>query len=168
MPGNDRKEAPEEILSPEVELELEILGKRARLASEEESGAGHELRKRQMLIVDDDPGLRGYARRCIERAFGGLLEVSEAEDGIEALYVAREGGLDVIMCDVYLPRMGGLELLAELRGDPALAAIRVLLTTGESLGRAERKRVDELPGVKVLPKPFNARKLCESIEALLD
>ncbi len=111
-----------------------------------------------VLVVDDDAGIRSYLRRCL----GPITHrVCEAADGVEALAVARAAvpdGLALVIADVMMPRMDGLELHAALRTDPAFASIPVLFISGE---RAP------VPEGTLLEKPFNARTLRAAVEAVL-
>ena len=113
---------------------------------------GHDVEP-LVLIVDDDVEMRAYVRLCLKPLTTRLLE---AEDGLEALEHLRQGGIALVIADVMMPRMSGLELRDALHADPALAHVPLLLVTGEV----------DLPG-PVLKKPFNARLLCEQGEVLL-
>ena len=111
-----------------------------------------------VLIVDDDAGIRTYLRRCL----GPITHrICEAADGIEALAVARASvpdGLALVIVDLTMPRMGGLELHAILRTDPTFAAIPVLFISGEPTS---------VPEGSLLQKPFNARTARAAVQAVL-
>ena len=111
-----------------------------------------------VLIVDDDAGIRTYLRRCL----GPITHrVCEAADGVEALAVARASvpdGLALVIADLAMPRMGGLELHAVLRADPAFAAVPVLFVSGDPA---------PVPEGVLLEKPFNARTLRAAVHAVL-
>lgn len=92
-----------------------------------------------VLLVDDDPGDALLVREAFEdHKIGNMLSV--VSDGVEALeYVRREGSYasatrpDLILLDLNLPRKSGIEVLEEIKGDPALATIVVVvLTTSEA------------------------------------
>jgi CheY-like chemotaxis protein len=92
-----------------------------------------------VLLVDDDPGDVLLVREAFEdNKVGNLLSV--VSDGVEAMaYVRREGSYadaarpDLILLDLNLPRKSGIEVLAEVKGDPALSMIPVVvLTTSEA------------------------------------
>jgi len=111
-----------------------------------------------ILIVDDDPDMRRYLRRCL----GSLTDrVCEATDGAGALKIVREAGpgaFDLIIADVVMPGLDGLALRRSLSDEPALGAPAVLLVTGEPPGTGEEP---------ILRKPFNAGTLRERVDALL-
>ncbi|MGD1058313.1 MAG: response regulator [Solirubrobacteraceae bacterium] len=92
-----------------------------------------------VLLIDDDPGDVLLVREAFEdHKIGNTLSV--VSDGVEALkYVRREGSYasatrpDLILLDLNLPRKSGIEVLEEIKGDPALATIVVVvLTTSEA------------------------------------
>lgn len=97
-----------------------------------------------VLLVDDSLADRTLTRRALEAA-GGPVELRMAENGEEALaYLRREGRFadpadsprpDVILLDLNMPRMGGDELLALLRGDPDLRCLPVVILTSSELHR---------------------------------
>lgn len=111
-----------------------------------------------ILVVDDDAGIRTYLRRCL----GPITRrVREAADGVEALAVARASvpeGLALVIVDLAMPRMGGLELHAVLRTDPIFASIPVLFVSGERT---------PVPEGTLLQKPFNARTVRAAVHAVL-
>jgi len=84
--------------------------------------------------------------------------VCEATDGVEALAIARAEPIDLIVTDVVMPRMDGLELHAAFRTAPAFASIPVLFVSGEPM---------RVPEGTLLQKPFNARTLHAAVHAVL-
>lgn len=107
-------------------------------------------------MVDDEPDLRFILRRVLERAGH---EVVEAVDGAEALAVVRASPPDLVMTDIMMPIMGGVELMRCLRADPATAGIPILAATGDP----------QLAGIAdaVLPKPYQAEGIVAAVTALL-
>ena len=88
----------------------------------------------RILIVDDEPDLRFLLRRIFERAGH---EVTEASHGKAALESIDGSPPDLVVTDVMMPVMGGVELIERLRSDPATAHIPILAATGDpDLARA--------------------------------
>ena len=116
------------------------------------------VQKPAILVVDDDPDMRRYLRRCL----GSLTDrVVEAVDGAEALTIVRDAGpgaFDLIIADVVMPGLDGLSLRKALAEDPSLGAPLVLLVTGETPGPGDEP---------ILRKPFNSGTLRDRVEALL-
>lgn len=92
----------------------------------------------KILLVDDSKFLRLATERALARAY----EVSTAMDGEHALKIAREQKPDVILLDMLLPKMTGLDVLKALKNDPATAGIAVVALTGLSQKNAGRLEQD--------------------------
>jgi two-component system phosphate regulon response regulator PhoB len=93
----------------------------------------------KILLVDDSKFLRLAMGRALTRAG---YEMSFAGDGDEALLMAAEKRPDLILLDMMLPKMSGLEVLKALKKEPATEAIPVVVLTGLSQTNAERLRGD--------------------------
>ena len=93
----------------------------------------------KILLVEDSKFLRVATGRALTRAG---YEMSFAGDGDEALLMAGEKLPDLMLLDMMLPKMSGLEVLKALKKDPATAAIPVIVLTGLSETNAERLRRD--------------------------
>ena len=93
----------------------------------------------KILLVEDSKFLRVATGRALARAG---YEMSFAGDGDEALLMAGEKLPDLILLDMMLPKMSGLEVLKALKKDPATATIAVVVLTGLSETNAERLHRD--------------------------
>lgn len=82
-----------------------------------------------VLIVDDSATVRGFARLFLKQL---AVEVREAEEGAQALQIARADAPALAIVDVHMPGMDGLTFLREVRKDPSLSALPVVLLTGEA------------------------------------
>jgi PAS domain S-box-containing protein len=88
-----------------------------------------------VLLVDDDP---------VQLKVGGLwlrelgFTVETAMDGVGALYLLRHGTFDAVITDVLMPRMDGFKLCGEIRRDPGLSSLPVILTSSNYLEPADR------------------------------
>ena len=92
-----------------------LFGKRDRAADLESSAAvetEHEPRLR-VVIVDDDPDARDFIRMGLE--VGGFDVVGEGGDGASAVQAVKDGKPDLVLLDLHMPDIGGLELLPRLR-----------------------------------------------------
>jgi DNA-binding response OmpR family regulator len=116
----------------------------------------------RILVVDDDPEVA----RSIEASLRKHYKVFVVYSGVEAVKEARRHPPDLIVLDVLMPDMDGLETCRQLRIDPALADIPILFLT--ALGRPE----DRVAGFRAgaddyLTKPFNLEELQLRIRAIL-
>ncbi len=114
-----------------------------------------------ILVVEDEDAVRRLARRFLE---GVGHRVFEARDGEEALALASRRHVDVLLTDVVMPRMGGVELASRLRRSQP--GIRVLFMSGHP--REHRDRIARTPEGLLLEKPFSAQGLRERVDWVLD
>jgi CheY-like chemotaxis protein len=82
-------------------------------------------RRKTILICDDEPALRELIRASMDDGY----EFAEASDGIVAMELAREVEPDLVILDLMLPRLSGLEVLARLNEDERLKDVPVLVIT---------------------------------------
>lgn len=117
----------------------------------------------RVLVADDETHIVQVLALKFRNAG---LEVLEASDGEEALNMARDADLDVIVTDVQMPFMTGIELAEALMNDPGLQGVPVLVLTARGWSMDERLR--ELPNVRtVLNKPFSPREVLGEVMALI-
>ena len=114
----------------------------------------------QVLIIDDDPQIRDVLRIALKQAG---YEVSEAGDGAEGLAKARRGKADLIVLDIGLPEMDGLELCREIRAERETPILFLTARDDE----IDRVLGLELGGDDYVTKPFSPRELIARIRAIL-
>jgi len=120
--------------------------------------------RRHLLVVDDEPHIGLLLRPHLER-LGYLVSIARTlADARRAL----EGGappFDAMLLDLHLPDGSGLDLLRELRADPATRAFPVIVLTAEGEDRILEEA--EGLGAELLTKPFSPTKLTARIAAIL-
>jgi DNA-binding response OmpR family regulator len=123
-----------------------------------------QWRKSKVLVVDDEPDAVELVEFNLRKAG---LNVVTAEDGLEALTKARAHVPDLILLDVMLPGMDGLEVCRNLRKDPKTASIPIIMLTAKG---AELDRVLglELGAADYVTKPFSPRELMLRVKNLLE
>jgi twitching motility two-component system response regulator PilH len=84
---------------------------------------------KKILIVDDEPDVRTYLGSVLEE--NGYASIS-AKDGVEGLEVLRKESPDLVLLDLMMPKKSGITMFQELRKDPALSNIPVVIVTGVS------------------------------------
>jgi CheY-like chemotaxis protein len=97
----------------------------------------------KILLVEDSKFLRLAIERALIRAG---YNVASAQDGVEALRLAHEESPDLILLDMLLPKMSGLDVLKALKQDPITQAIPVIVMTGMSEKNAVRLQKDGASG----------------------
>ncbi|MDR7544870.1 MAG: response regulator [Armatimonadota bacterium] len=117
----------------------------------------------RVLVVDDQPPNLTLVRRVLQPAG---FEVSEARSGAEALALAQETQPDLILLDMHLPDLHGLDVLRKLRENPRSAAIRVLAMS--ALAAPEDREAWLQAGcLGTVEKPINVRTFPQEIAAWL-
>ncbi len=117
-----------------------------------------------ILLAEDNADMRDYVRRLLQE---GGYEVETAGDGQQALILAAKQSYDLILSDVMMPRMDGIELLREIRKDPNLKTTPFILLSARA---GEEFRVQGLNAGAddYLSKPFTARELFSRVSAHID
>ena len=118
----------------------------------------------KVLIIDDEVDIRTIAYLSLSRVGG--MDVIEAASGREGVRKAREEKPDVILLDMMMPTMDGLETLAALLSQPATARTPVIFLTAKAAG-SDIERLTALGAAGVLIKPFDPRTLSDDVRALV-
>lgn len=116
----------------------------------------------RILVVEDDEDMRQYIVSKLSKTYN----VQEAPEGKSAINIAREQIPDLIISDIMMPVMDGLELCRVIKNDMALAHIPVVLLTAKSLEEHVKDGYQALADDYIL-KPFNAQILLAKIESLI-
>jgi len=119
-----------------------------------------------VLIVDDSGLTRKAIRRILDMIGLQIGQVQEAENGREALAILRAGGIDLVLADLNMPEMGGIEMIYHMRGEEATKSIPVVVISTES----STTRIEGLlaNGAKdYLHKPFTPEQVKGVIERTL-
>jgi two-component system phosphate regulon response regulator PhoB len=115
-----------------------------------------------ILVVDDDRDLR----RLLDRELSAEgYRVAQAGSGAEALERARIHRPDIVLLDLNLPDLDGVEVLRQLKQSPATARAAVILVSGRS-SEGDRITGLELGADDYIPKPFSLRELLLRIQAI--
>jgi two-component system, OmpR family, response regulator ResD len=114
-----------------------------------------------VLVVDDEPTIAEVVARYLERAG---YETRVAVDGPQALAAAGEDRVDLVVLDLMLPGIDGLEVMRRLRGRPAPPAIILLTARGEEHDRITGLR---LGADDYVVKPFSPAELVARVDAVL-
>ena len=126
----------------------------------------HNLADCRVLVVEDDEGIHqlliGHFLDLI-----GIKDIEFAIDGIEGLEAARRWKPDLIVLDLEMPRMNGLEMLRTLRADPVLADIPVIIETAEESSQ-RREQMFELGATDFVSKPLICKEFQGRVKVHLE
>jgi two-component system, OmpR family, response regulator len=112
----------------------------------------------RVLVVDDDKSIRAVIRAAMEG-----MEVVEAAGGADALAVLQNERIDVVILDVMMPRMNGFQVLAQIRRNPQLRAVPVVILSAKA---AESDHVRGFRGGAdgYVTKPFDVDELVALVQ----
>lgn len=116
-----------------------------------------------ILFADDDPAVSGFMDVILTRAG---YTVVRAADGVEAMERVRQSPPDLILLDVMMPRLDGLEVLRALRDNPDTSQIPVIMLTAKTHVE-DRVKGFETGADDYVPKPFEPQELLARIYSLL-
>lgn len=121
---------------------------------------------KSILIVEDSASMRSMIDSILGDLAGEEFVITEAQNGFEALKLLPRVQFDLILTDINMPDINGLELLAFLKSNPRYREIPTVVITTE--GKAEdRQRGLALGADEYLIKPFSPENLIASIKRLL-
>ncbi|MDB5294044.1 MAG: response regulator [Phycisphaerales bacterium] len=119
-----------------------------------------------ILVVDDSATTRAVVKRTIALSGAAVGDVFEAGDGNAALGVIRSRKVDLVLLDLHMPGMGGVELAGILHGDPATRDIPIVVISAEpSAGRIEALKAGGVRGY--VRKPFRPEQVRDVIHHFL-
>lgn len=118
----------------------------------------------RVLIVDDSSAMRAFVRAALEE--DGSVDVVESTSGFEALRILPRESFDVVIVDVNMPDINGLELVSFLRKTPQHKNTPVIIISTEASSRDQERGI-ALGANAFLSKPFSADALREMVVGLL-
>jgi len=126
-------------------------------------GSTQTLANRRVLIVDDD--IRNiFALSSVLEDYG--MDIKTADNGREAINLARQGELDVILMDIMMPEMDGLETMKEIRKIPGCKDLPIVAVTAKAM-KGDRERCIEAGAWDYLSKPVDREQLLTVLKAWL-
>jgi CheY-like chemotaxis protein len=122
--------------------------------------------KKSILIIEDEPDITTYLATLLH---DNDYEVQTAANGIEAMKKIRDRKPDLISLDISIPEKTGVKIYCELKEDPALSSIPVVMVTGiqQEFKKFINSRKHLPPPDGYISKPFQAEELLSVISKLL-
>jgi two-component system chemotaxis response regulator CheY len=119
-----------------------------------------------VLIVDDSAAIRKILQRVLVQAEVPLGQVVEAGDGVEALARLKETKVGLILSDINMPNMDGLQLLNAVKADEGLKSVPFIMVTTEG-GTSKVMEAVNLGAVGYVKKPFTAEQIKEKLAGII-
>jgi len=120
------------------------------------------MSQKRILLVEDNEFNRKIVRDLLARQPYDLLEANDGEAGVAA---ARRDRPDVIVMDVQLPKLSGLDATRAIRADPDTAKIPIIVVTSFALSGDDKKAMDAGASA-YLAKPYSPRQLLDTIRKM--
>lgn len=119
--------------------------------------------EKAVLVIEDEISVRYFAARVLELEGYPVLQTG---DGDEGLRLARENEVALVLLDLRLPGRDGFSVLQEIKSDPELSSIHVIVFTA-SAGLSQQEKALQMGAADYLVKPLSASSLREAINRIL-
>jgi two-component system chemotaxis response regulator CheY len=119
-----------------------------------------------ILIVDDSAAIRKILQRVLRQTELPIGDVLEAGDGIEALAAIEGKKFGLILSDINMPNMDGIQLLTRIKGMESMKGVPIVMITTEG-GQGKVMEAVRLGAAGYVRKPFTAEQIKETISSLL-
>ena len=117
----------------------------------------------KILVVDDEHTMLDVIRYSLEKAG---YQVCTAQDGVEALRLAREQKPDLVVLDIMMPKLNGYEVCQRVKEDPDAGGIGIVLLTAKGQ-EVDRRQGLELGASRYMTKPFDPDEVLKVAKELL-
>ena len=121
----------------------------------------------EILVVDDSAAIRKILQRVLRQTGMSIGTIYEAGDGQEALETLRKQRIDLVLSDINMPKMDGLQLLASVRASPEWRTIPMVMITTEG-GETRVAEAVRLGASGYVRKPFTADQIKEKLAGFLE
>ena len=119
-----------------------------------------------VMIVDDSAAIRKILQRVLRQTDIPIGEVLEAGDGVEALKTLNDRSVNLILSDINMPNMDGLQLLAQLKATEKWKSVPIVMVTTEG-GQGKVIEAVQLGAAGYVRKPFTAEQIKEKLSGLI-
>jgi two-component system chemotaxis response regulator CheY len=120
-----------------------------------------------VLVVDDSSSIRAIIKKIIKVSGFDVAGFLDASDGKEALAVMKANRVDLVLTDINMPNMNGLELITRIKQDPSLASIPVVVVSTEGSEKKMAQAVS-LGAVGYVKKPFVPEEIKQTLNTILE
>lgn len=149
------------VVASPVEPELlPVTGEEAASESAEQTPIGRAL---DILVVDDEAAIISFLTRFLTSRGHAVVGAS---DGMHALRIAEQFTFDVVVCDLHMPEMDGVDLIRRMRILPSCSGTRYVLSSGDGSGSPMMSRAEALGVDGLLAKPYTIDQLVGLVEGV--
>jgi len=120
-----------------------------------------------ILVVDDSAAIRKILQRVLRQTGMAIRTIHEAGNGQEALELLKAHSVHLVLSDINMPTMDGIQLLAALKASPDWHAIPVVMVTTEG-GETKVGEAVKLGAAGYVRKPFTADQIKEKLAGILE
>jgi two-component system, chemotaxis family, chemotaxis protein CheY len=120
-----------------------------------------------VLLVDDSSSIRAIIKKIIKMSGFDVGEFLDASDGQEAMAVLRQNPVDIVLTDINMPNMNGLDLIARMKDNPDLAGIPVVVVSTEGSEKMMAEAM-ALGAVGYVKKPFVPEEIKNTLNRILE
>jgi two-component system chemotaxis response regulator CheY len=120
-----------------------------------------------VLVVDDSAAIRKILQRVLRQTGMAIRTIHEAGDGEEALALLAANRVDLVLTDINMPKMDGLQLLASLKSAAEWRTVPVVMITTEG-GETKVAEAVKLGAAGYVRKPFTADQIKEKLAGILE
>lgn len=154
----------QKISSDSIQFEIEMLQDfyASELAEKEVSKD-----KMHILVVDDDYDLVTYIQDCLYIDFENIT-ILAVSSGKRAINEMAQKIPDVLITDISMPEMDGLQLISEVKRTKGTSAVKILVITGKELAKKEILQLEEEKISAVMYKPFDSEELKANVQQILN
>ncbi len=121
------------------------------------------MRRKTILLAEDEIEIRKIIGLVLSEE---EFELLEADDGLQALHIAREQKPDLLLLDIGMPNLNGIDVCRRLRADPATAHVKIVALTAQ-VAPTDREAALEAGMDGFLTKPFGPVKLLKTIRQMV-
>ena len=121
----------------------------------------------KVLVVDDSSSIRAIIKKIIKVSGFDVAEFLDASDGREALRVLAANQVDLVLTDINMPEMNGLELIARIKGNDHLASVPIVVVSTEGSGKKMAQAMS-LGAVGYVKKPFVPEQIKQTLNKILE
>jgi two-component system, chemotaxis family, chemotaxis protein CheY len=119
-----------------------------------------------ILVVDDSAAIRKVLQRVLRQTGMAIAEIYEAGDGQEALELLKTKTVSLVLSEINMPKMDGLQMLAALKNSPVWRNIPVVMITTDG-GETKIAEAVKLGAAGCVRKPFTADQIMEKLAGIL-